>query len=294
MKSIALICNTGLGDAILFERLANALTLKGFRVTVYSQFLLILKKWYPRSYLAPYPENIEQLNSPFWRLHSDYIFQEYAPGSHSVAHTDQKVLILGENFRLSNHSWHNHQIDFIKKHYGFVFKSLSSSICPPSLLSWRSYPKRVMIHPTSLKLEKNWPSFKFIQLAKRLHESGWDPQFCVTKEEKEEWDLQLSQAYLQPAHSLTLDDLAAYIYESAFYIGNDSGISHLASALKIPSLKIFDRKSRATFWSGGWPFEQVILPLSLPTRYLRVKFWKKMLSIKRVHKAFTDMAAYHS
>lgn len=287
MESVALVCNTGLGDAILFERLGYALSRAGYKVHIYSEFLLALARWYPSLQIFDYPADILQPQSPFWSKYQLYVFQEYAPGSHLAA-TINRAWVLGESFCRKGHTWLDHKQQFLKEKLGIRAK-LEASICAPLQVQYRKNPQRVVIHPTSLKEEKNWPSKKFIELACRLQAKGWMVNFCATPYEKKIWDPWLATAGLDPMHSMSLDALACYIYESGYFIGNDSGVAHLAPAMGIPTLKIFDRSSRATFWSGGWPCVQNILPLPLPTRSLRVRFWKNMLGVGRVESSFERM-----
>lgn len=84
------------------------------------------------------------------------------------------------------------------------------------------------IHPFSSSPKKNWPIERFKELAARL-EPALDVQWCAGPEEE-----------LHGAHRF--QDLAAvakWLGRAAVYIGNDSGISHLAAACGVPVIAMF-------------------------------------------------------
>lgn len=290
MKNLAVVCNTGLGDLILFERIAHALVCAGHSVCVYGNYWDKFSNWYPNTRFEKCPEDIEDPESVFWNKHEGYIFQEYAPGSHVKK---DNIWVLGENYRQKHQSWLSHQEFFLKSVFGLENPQLISSMKPPEGLFYRKNMTQVVIHPTSLKEEKNWPSEKFIQLAQELVLGGYQPVFCVAENEKTFWQIKLKPLNL-PLLVIPLKDLAAVIYESGYFIGNDSGIAHMAPALGIPSLKIFDRTSRALFWSGGWHNARSVTPWPIPTRYLRIKYWKACLSVSRVKRAFNQLVCENS
>jgi heptosyltransferase III len=74
-----------------------------------------------------------------------------------------------------------------------------------------------IIHPYSSSLKKNWPLENFQAVAAQLESVEW----CV------------------PGKIEDLYDLACWIASARVYIGNDSGISHLAAAVGTPVIAIF-------------------------------------------------------
>jgi lipopolysaccharide heptosyltransferase III len=85
----------------------------------------------------------------------------------------------------------------------------------------------VVIHPFSGSNRKNWPLDLYQELARRL--SPNTVEWIVGPEEQ-----------LEGAHRFEkLHDLAAWLGGAKLYIGNDSGITHLAAALGIPTLALF-------------------------------------------------------
>jgi hypothetical protein len=84
----------------------------------------------------------------------------------------------------------------------------------------------IVIHPFSGGRKKNWPLGRYEELSKRVpYETEWtagpdEPLPTATRFDD-------------------LKKLASWMYGAAAYIGNDSGISHLAAALSIPTIALF-------------------------------------------------------
>lgn len=75
----------------------------------------------------------------------------------------------------------------------------------------------VILHPESSSPRKNWPRENFKQVAAHLGNVEW----CI------------------PGRIDDLYELACWISTARLYIGNDSGISHLAAAVGTPVIAIF-------------------------------------------------------
>lgn len=85
-----------------------------------------------------------------------------------------------------------------------------------------------VIHPFSGSPAKNWPLGRFRAVAERL--AGQMPVYWCAGPEEE-----LADAVRFP----DLRGLARWIAAAAVYIGNDSGISHLAAACGVPVIALF-------------------------------------------------------
>lgn len=75
----------------------------------------------------------------------------------------------------------------------------------------------VILHPYSSSAKKNWPLENFHAVAAQLHKTEW----C------------------EPGRIEDLYELACWISTARLYIGNDSGISHLAAAVGTPVIATF-------------------------------------------------------
>lgn len=103
-------------------------------------------------------------------------------------------------------------------------------------------PRRIIvIHPGSGSPAKNWPAEKFAALARKIRaESDCEP--LIIGGEADEKAIALMRSLLPGFHFLVnvaLADVASVISVSAGYVGNDSGITHLAAALSIPVAALF-------------------------------------------------------
>ena len=99
----------------------------------------------------------------------------------------------------------------------------------------------VLIHPGSGSPRKNWPLENFVALAQRLRtEHGLQTVF-LTGEADESAAAGLAQLAPDWPHRNGLDLLQVthLLSAAAVYVGNDSGITHLAAALGTPTLALF-------------------------------------------------------
>ena len=88
----------------------------------------------------------------------------------------------------------------------------------------------VVLHPFSGSARKNWPLASYVDLAKRL------PL-------KTEWVCGPEEQLPDAMRFDNLGELAAWIDGARLYIGNDSGITHLAAAVGVPTIAIFGPSS---------------------------------------------------
>jgi heptosyltransferase-3 len=101
----------------------------------------------------------------------------------------------------------------------------------------------ITIHPGSGSTKKNWPFEKFVTVADCLRAKGYRIVWVKGAAEHAmtfpESDLVLE--------SVSLPHLAGLLGRSCFYVGNDSGITHLAAAVNCPTVAIFG-PSDPTVW----------------------------------------------
>jgi heptosyltransferase III len=96
-----------------------------------------------------------------------------------------------------------------------------------------------VVHPFSGSPRKNWPLERFQRLAANL---PMPVRWCAGEE-----DPPLAGA----VHIPDLWDLAKFLAAAALYIGNDSGITHLAAAVGTPTLAIFVASDPAVWAPRG-------------------------------------------
>lgn len=112
--------------------------------------------------------------------------------------------------------------------------------------------RRILLHPGSGSPRKNWPLERFLALAGRLRLDGMAPEFIAGPAEarlaarirggEDGWRVHA------PA---SLGDLAALLKEGGGYAGNDSGVSHLAAFLGLPTLALFGPSDPARWRPRG-------------------------------------------
>lgn len=174
---------------------------------------------------------------------------------------------------------------------GIKDSSCDSGMVVPPGLSYRKHPKRVTIHPTSSSPRRNWPSDKYIALARRLKSLDWELVICVAPNEWGEWNDKLNSEFELPEFS-DLNALAGFMYESGYMIGNDSGPGHLASCLKIPALIVW-KKFNDRRWQPGWFFTELVSsPFKIP--FVHTYYWYYLVSVKKVIKQFQFLVTKHA
>jgi ADP-heptose:LPS heptosyltransferase len=96
----------------------------------------------------------------------------------------------------------------------------------------------VIIHPFSGSGRKNWPLRSYLELASRLP--------CPI-----EWTAGPEEELPQAVRFDNLLELARWMRGGRLYIGNDSGITHLAAATGVPTLALFGPTDPAIWGPRG-------------------------------------------
>jgi hypothetical protein len=105
---------------------------------------------------------------------------------------------------------------------------------------FRPGARPVAIHPGSGGRRKCWPAHRFAEVATRLDapvlliEGPADSEACREFAEGLAPSVQVARAAGE-----SLASVAALLMESRGYLGNDSGVSHLAAALGVPTVAVF-------------------------------------------------------
>ena len=109
--------------------------------------------------------------------------------------------------------------------------------------------RSMVIHPGSGGAAKKWPMKRFLEVAARLEAAGWRVFWSFGEADEDEraaW-----QAAGSPGRELeagSLGRLAAVLAHADGYLGNDSGVTHLAAAAGCRTLALFG-PSDADKWS---------------------------------------------
>ncbi len=116
----------------------------------------------------------------------------------------------------------------------------------------------VLIHPGSGSPRKNWPRQRYAELINRLRDAGQTVRVVVGEVEAEQWSAgDLSR--LRAERLRSLDELVAALREASCYVGNDSGPTHLAAQLGLPTFALFGPTSPEV-WAPVGPAVTVLAP----------------------------------
>ncbi|MBS0623709.1 MAG: hypothetical protein JSS62_03720 [Verrucomicrobia bacterium] len=284
---IAVIAARGLGDGLISMVLTHNLCRAGHSVTCFSSVLCHLRQWFPDKTIQPFPSSTDFYStfSQFDRL----IVADHACVNEHHHFGNECIILKEKEFNRKLTMVENLKI-VCSQRLGLKDVTSDNGIqAPPSLIHGR-FPQRIILHPMSTCPKKNWPAERYLDLYKKLQDVSYEPVLCVSPEERLDWkNIIKTDLYLLPVFP-SLHDLACYIYESKAMIGNDSGVGHLASCLKIPTLSLFARRSHAALWRPGWGYGQILTaPAFLIGAPLQQKLWKTTLSSRSVTNTFLKM-----
>ncbi|HEX8370930.1 MAG TPA: glycosyltransferase family 9 protein [Pyrinomonadaceae bacterium] len=98
-----------------------------------------------------------------------------------------------------------------------------------------------LLHPVAAFETKQWATENFAQIADFLHRKGLPIVAVATGKEREVLEKlkQLSSFPILTFDDLTLPEITALASQAQIFVGNDSGIAHIAAAVQAPSVVIF-------------------------------------------------------
>lgn len=121
-----------------------------------------------------------------------------------------------------------------------------------------------LLHPSAAFATKQWPAENFARVCEYLAARGIKRVAIAAKHERAVLD-RLTAASRVPVltfDDLTLPEIIALASKAKLFIGNDSGIAHIAAAVNTPSVVIFGSSNRDHWrpWTDA-PNEIVFHPL---------------------------------
>lgn len=128
--------------------------------------------------------------------------------------------------------WHEHASDFFLHQVGGC-KGATAQIDIEAI----DLRRTVVIHPFSGSLRKNWPLDQYRSLASQLGSIEW----TAGPEEALDGAIRFTNLF----------ELGRWIKGAAVYLGNDSGVSHLAAAVGVPSVVLFGPTNSAVWAPRG-------------------------------------------
>jgi hypothetical protein len=122
----------------------------------------------------------------------------------------------------------------------------------------------VAIHPGSGSIEKCWPISRIAEVIKRLWEQNHPVLLLSGPADTERMDNLRQQLSLPPTPEMfkmltyaPLLEVAQHLQQCRCYLGNDSGITHLAAMLGVPTVAIFG-PTDPKIWRPIGPFVKVL------------------------------------
>jgi ADP-heptose:LPS heptosyltransferase len=138
--------------------------------------------------------------------------------------------------------------------------------------------RRAVVHPGSGSESKRWPLPNFLQIIGRLAERGIAGAL-VTGEAEEGMAAKVEKALRPPnwtwVRRPSLSTLASLLSETELYLGNDSGVTHLAAACGAEVVALFRRE----FASAWRPLGRVHLHIAASLGEISLEsVWKRVAS----------------
>jgi ADP-heptose:LPS heptosyltransferase len=98
-----------------------------------------------------------------------------------------------------------------------------------------------LLHPVAAFATKQWPTENFARTAEFLSEEGFAPIAVAASKEGEVLKRlkQFSQVPIITFDNLSLPEITALAARAKIFVGNDSGIAHIAAAVRTPAVVIF-------------------------------------------------------
>ena len=106
--------------------------------------------------------------------------------------------------------------------------------------------KFALIHPVAAFETKQWATEKFARIAEFLSEKDFQIVAVAAKNERDVLEnlQKLSNVPVTIFDDLSLSEITALAAQAELFVGNDSGIAHIASAVNTPGVVIFGSSNR--------------------------------------------------
>lgn len=272
------LCSLGVGDLVVLHIVSHHLKKMGHEVVTITPHRF--GKWLEGYQFADAPEPCDALF-----LQYDNTERTFDIRQHGVLGVPpEKIYTFYGDYKLSKHGPLRPQLDFAADPNHTIVDNIVASLktlfaidansengfrAPPEW-THRRHAKRIAIHTTSGDPFRNWPEKKFHQFAEWAHATGLDPVFLP--------------------QFPSLEELTTFLYESGYFLGNDSGPGHIASCLHIPHLIIGREERHMRHWRPGWGHGTVITPPKWVPNWkgmrMREKYWSSFISTNSVINAF--------
>lgn len=137
-----------------------------------------------------------------------------------------------------------HVVDFLVQQLDAIFfhkKSLRHDTHPAKPFKSSRVDGRILIHPGSGSSRKNWPLDNFVQIYRVLRQNKISTKWVTGPAEREKVE-ELKKFGIKEKDIYSNDNLVQFcrrLRNTGLFIGNDSGLSHLAAYCGTPVMTIF-------------------------------------------------------
>lgn len=303
-KTAAVISSSGIGDGVMMMVASHLLYHQGYHVTTFHNGLQQISDWFPSHRFSPLPK-LSQLESIFssfdlvilqydhHRLETKFLIKLYQEKliknlsifypSHQSAKRE-KITPLDQIFS-PNQSMVENIAASISSLLSIHQASKNNGLIPLASLERNKYRNRVIINPIKYPPTAAWSADKFIRVGEKLQKLGCTVAFCVPLQCRFQWEHILAKGFLLPVFP-SIREAISYIFESYLFVGNDSGLGHIASNLQIPTVIVSNCYKRMRLWKPGWFPSRVLTPAKWifnPKKYrYREKYWDRFISTRQV------------
>lgn len=290
LAQVALVTSPAIGDSLLLMTVAHNLRRAGSAVTVFGPHIHALRRWFPGFDIRP-ALPLEDAARTLRDYGTVIQLHDGRPLPEPAA-LHPRAMVLEHLCRMrSTKSMAQRLVEFCRDDLALPAPDKYNGLVPPDGLEHRAHASRVVIHPTASTPDKCWLAPRFVALALRLRDAGLDPQFVVSPAERPQWEY-IQELGLGLPQLGSLENVAAWLFASGWFIGNDSGIGHLASNLHVPTLSLFMRHGGARTWRPDWGPGRVLVGGDyIPTGKLKEKLWKYALTSGRVARDFSRFSS---
>ena len=313
-KRVAIFCHRGLGDGVVSLVLPNNFHQNGWDTALYHDTMVNLQLWAPHLPILAYPEDrkipsIIEENDLILAFHNatcPFLHQLIRLGK-AKKPGDIRVFYPYPTKRIFTQPYYEDtflqpDLSIVENFYRFCRDVMglekttrANGMSGLDGLVWKKYPKRVVMHVASSRASKNWPIKKFASLGKKLQKEGYEVAIISGTAEKQEPYLPLRKEGFSVPVTDTLSGLMAYLYESSYFIGNDSGLGHAASSFGHDTVTIARRQTVGNFWRPGWANNRYVTPSpyipNISGFRFRDLYWQSLVSVRKVAKAFSSLAS---
>lgn len=332
-RKMAVFSCPGLGDGLVSLQLAYNLSLNGYQVELFHEKNFRELQAWTEIPINPYPDtkhpNLEKLFGEYEKI---FVSQDLASKwvqsliREGKKHDPQRLIVLNPSpsKNIGNQAFYSDtyfQPDvsmiqniglFAKNILKLPITTLKSPLKFPEYLKNKpeqletaafsnanhTFSKKIIIHPVASRIGKCWPKQKFLSLAAQLEKKGFEIFFVMNEKEKVSWkrghgkDVSTDFS-IKIKTFASLHELALFLSQGQLFLGGDSGVGHLASALGLSTISLFRSFRQAALWRPGWGTNQVIAPSNfipnLSGFRLRDKNWASFITKRKVQKEILQL-----